>query len=54
MNKTSHSIAQGVGILLQVLNLVAGVVPPKYQPLTAALIAAVQAGVALYNHSDVK
>jgi hypothetical protein len=50
MTKNTHAIAQGVGILLQVLNFVSGIVPPKYQPIVAGLVGAAQATVALYNH----
>jgi hypothetical protein len=50
MTSKTHIIAQVLAMLLQVLNMASGVVPPKYQPYVMFGIAVVQAGMGLYNH----
>lgn len=50
MTITAHSIAQVLAMILQALNLFAGIVPVKYQPFVALGIALVQAALAWYNH----
>lgn len=50
MTTKVHIIAQVLATLLQVLNMVSGMVPPKYQPWVMFAIAVVQAGMGLYNH----
>lgn len=43
-------VAQVLGTLLQILNVAAGVVSPKWQPVVAFGLAVVQAGIALTAH----
>ena len=51
MSKFVHGLLQAVGFVVQVANAAFAVVPAKYQPLVAAIIAAAQAALALKNHS---
>jgi hypothetical protein len=53
MSKNNHALIQILAIVLQLLNVLSGTVPAKYQPIIAGLLAAAQAAVALYNHSPV-
>lgn len=50
MSKFLHSLLQVAGFVIQIANVATGVVPAKYQPLVAGIVAALQAGVALVNH----
>ena len=55
MNIKWNYVAQGLATALQILNVAAGVVPPKYQPFVAFGVAIVQGGIALaahYNNPD--
>src|SRR5882672_7024533 len=50
MTSKMHWVGQALAMILQALNLYGGLVPVKYQPLVAFALAAVQAGIGLYNH----
>lgn len=52
MSKLTHILFQVLGMAVQVGNLASGLVPLPYQPFVAALTAAAQAGLALYNHKS--
>jgi hypothetical protein len=51
MSKLTHGLLQALGIVIQIVNLSFSIVPAKYQPVVAALVAAAQAALALYNHT---
>lgn len=51
MNKALHAFLQALGFLAQVINVSA--IPAAYQPTVAAVVSAIQAGLALYNHAPV-
>jgi len=51
MSKLTHGLLQALGGVIQIVNLSFSLVPAKYQPLVAAIVAAAQAALALWNHS---
>lgn len=50
MTSKMHWIGQALAMVLQALNLFAGVTPVKYQPIVAFGVGVIQAAMALYNH----
>lgn len=51
MSKLTHGLLQALGVVIQIVNLSFSIVPAKYQPLVAAVVAAAQAALALWNHA---
>jgi hypothetical protein len=54
MSKLVHGVLQALGLVAQYGNLASGYVPPKYQPVVAAVIGLAQAVLAITNHGATK
>lgn len=50
MKLSINIIIQALGTVLQVLNLVSGMIPPKYQWLVAGLVGIIQAVTGMLAH----
>ena len=53
ISSTTANVVHILSVLLQVLNLVSGIVPPKYQPYVGAAIAAGQYYMGHLQHNSV-
>ena len=52
MSKLFHGFLHVLGVAVQFFNLYGNLVPVKYQPVVAGLVAAAQGGLALSQHSS--
>ena len=53
MNKWVHYLLQAIGVVAQIGNVATNYVPPKYQPIVAAVVGLAQAILHVYatNHN---